>query len=76
MYLTIKETAEYLALPESYVAALIREKRIRAVSDGEQYLINKEQFNQHFEQLEKAKQLLEIWRNEPIPEDYDVKDED
>lgn len=76
MYLTIKETAEYLALPESYIATFIQEKRIRAVYDGEQYLINKEQFNQHYEQLEKAKKLLEEWRNVPIPEDYDVKDED
>lgn len=76
MYLTIEETAEYLDLPADYILSLIQQKRIRAVHDGKQYLVNREQFNQHLEQLEKAKQQLEEWRNEPIPEDYDVKDED
>jgi excisionase family DNA binding protein len=76
MYLTVKETAEYLSLPESYITNLIQEKKIRAVFDGQKYLVNKEQFNKHFEQLEKALQELEEWRNTPIPEDIDVKDED
>ncbi|WP_273853900.1 excisionase family DNA-binding protein [Guptibacillus spartinae] len=76
MYLTVKETAEYLSLPESYIETLIREKRVRTIFDGEQYLLYKEQFNTHFEQLEKLKQRLEEEANEPIPEDADVKDED
>ena len=76
MYLTIKETAEYLSLPESYIETLIREKRVRTIFDGEQHLLYKEQFNTHFEQLEKMKQRLEEEANEPIPEDPDVKDED
>ncbi|MCA0170705.1 excisionase family DNA-binding protein [Bacillus sp. RAR_GA_16] len=76
MYLTVKETAEYLSLPESYIETLIREKRVRTIFDGEQYLLYKEQFNTHFEQLEKMKQRLEEEANEPIPEDPDVKDED
>ncbi len=76
MYLTIEETADYLAMPEAYILNLIQQNRIRAVHDGNQYLVNREQFNQHLEQLEKAKKQLEEWRNEPIPEDYDVKDED
>lgn len=76
MYLTIKETAEYLSLPEAYIESLIQQKKIRAVHDGEQFLINKEQFNKHFEELEKALQELEEWKNTPIPEDMDVKDED
>lgn len=76
MYLTIKETAEFLSFPESYIETLIKEKRIRALYDGEQYLINKEQFTTHLEQMEKYKGLLEELRNEPIPEDIDVKDED
>ncbi|QOR66968.1 excisionase family DNA-binding protein [Cytobacillus suaedae] len=76
MYLTIKETAEYLSFPESYIEALILEKKIRAVHDGEQYLINKDQFTTHLEQMEKHKALLEELRNEPIPADIDVKDED
>ncbi|MDF0725850.1 excisionase family DNA-binding protein [Cytobacillus sp. S13-E01] len=76
MYLTIKETAEYLSFSEAYIETLIKEKRIRALFDGEQYLINKEQFTTHLEQMEKYKGLLEELRNEPIPEDIDVKDED
>lgn len=76
MYLTIKETAEYLSLDESYVKSLILEKKIRAVHDGEQYLIYKEQFNNHLEQMEKVKKLLIEYLNEPIPEDIDIKDED
>ncbi|WP_273836350.1 excisionase family DNA-binding protein [Guptibacillus sedimenti] len=76
MYLTIKETAEYLSLPESYIETLIRENRVRTIFDGEQHLLYKEQFNTHFEQLEKMKLKLEEEANEPIPEDPDVKDED
>jgi excisionase family DNA binding protein len=76
VYLTIKETAEFLSLPESYIESLIQQKRIRAIHDGEQYLIYKEQFNTHLEQMEKYKKLVEEMLNEPIPEDLDVKDED
>lgn len=76
MYLTIKEAAEYLSLTEAAVESLILQKKIRALYDGEQYLINKEQFKTHFKQLEKYKELMEEIMNEPIPEDLDVKDED
>ncbi|QWH15965.1 helix-turn-helix domain-containing protein [Bacillus mycoides] len=76
MYITIEEAAEYLQLPKSYVEDLIQQKKVRALFDGEQYLINKEQFNTHLEQMEKYKQLVEEILNEPIPEDMDVKDED
>ncbi|EJS49522.1 excisionase family DNA binding domain-containing protein [Bacillus cereus BAG1X1-3] len=76
MYITIEEAAEYLNLPKSYVEDLIQQKKVRALFDGEQYLINKEQFNTHLEQMEKYKQLVEEILNEPIPEDMDVKDED
>lgn len=76
LYLTIKETAEYLSMPESYVESLIQQRRIRTIHDGEQYLINREQFNTHFDQLEKYKAYIEEILNEPIPEDPDVKDED
>ncbi|MFT4415903.1 excisionase family DNA-binding protein [Fredinandcohnia humi] len=76
MYMTVKETAEYLSISEAQVKKLIQEKRIRALFDGEQYLLNKEQFTTHLEQLEKYKKLYEEWQNEPIPEDIDVKDED
>ncbi|QGQ44202.1 excisionase family DNA-binding protein [Metabacillus sediminilitoris] len=76
MYLTIQETAEYLSLPEEQVKSLILQKKIRALYDGEQYLIYKDQFQTHFEQLEKYKRLLDDYMKEPIPEDIDVKDED
>lgn len=76
MYLTVKETAEYLSVPEATILKLIQSNRIRALHDGEQYLINKEQFNTHLKQIEKYRELIEEILNEPIPEDPDVKDED
>lgn len=76
MYLTIKETAEYLSVPESTVKSLLRQKKIRSIFDGEQYLIYKDQFNTHMRQVEKYKELVEEYLSEPIPEDMDVKDED
>lgn len=76
MYLTVKETAEYLSMEEESINKLIQTKKIRAIFDGEQYLINKEQFSTHLKQVEKYKELVEEILNEPIPEDIDVKDED
>ncbi|EMI9089060.1 MULTISPECIES: helix-turn-helix domain-containing protein [Bacillus] len=76
LYITLEEAAEYLNLPKSYIEELIQQKKVRALFDGEQYLLNKEQFNTHLEQMEKYKQLVEEILNEPIPEDMDVKDED
>ncbi|WP_192797630.1 MULTISPECIES: helix-turn-helix domain-containing protein [unclassified Bacillus (in: firmicutes)] len=76
LYITIEEAADYLNLPKSYIEELIQQKKVRAIFDGEQYLLNKEQFNTHLEQMEKYKQLVEEILNEPIPEDMDVKDED
>ncbi|WP_017754139.1 helix-turn-helix domain-containing protein [Calidifontibacillus oryziterrae] len=76
MYVTIKEAAQYLNMKESTIQALIQQKRIRAIFDGQQYLINKEQFNTHMEQMEQYKKLVEEILNEPIPEDLDIKDED
>ncbi|MCM3585641.1 excisionase family DNA-binding protein [Mesobacillus maritimus] len=76
MYLSIDETAEYLDIPVKQVEKLIQQKRIRAIFDGEQYMIYKEQFNTHLQQVEKYKRLLEEHLSEPIPEDIDVKDED
>ncbi|MDQ0230359.1 excisionase family DNA-binding protein [Metabacillus malikii] len=76
MYLTIQEAADYLSLNEETVKSLILQKKIKALFDGDSYLINKDQFTTHFEQLEKYKQLYEEYMKEPIPEDPDVKDED
>ena len=76
MYLTIEETAEYLELPVTYIENLIQQKKIRTVHDGQQYMINKEQFNHHLEQMKKLKERIQEELQEPIPEDVDVKDED
>lgn len=76
MYLTVKETAEYLNIAEPQVESLIQQRKIRTIYDGEQYLIYKEQFNTHLKQVEKYKKLVEEILNEPIPEDLDIKDED
>lgn len=76
MYLTIRETAEFLSIPENQIESLVRQRKIRALYDGEEYLIYKEQFATHLKQLEKYKKLVEERLNEPIPEDIDIKDED
>ena len=76
MYMTVSETAAFLSMPEEQIARYVSEGRIRAVHDGEQYLVNTSQFDTHFQQLELAKQALEEWQMTPIPEDVDIKDED
>lgn len=74
--MTIKEASEYLSMPEPQIEKLIFQKKIRAIHDGDQYLIYKEQFNTHMEQVEKYKKLVEEILSEPVPEDIDIKDED
>jgi excisionase family DNA binding protein len=76
MYMTVPETAAFLSMPEEQVTRYVLEGRIRAVHDGEQYLVNTSQFDTHFQQLELAKQALEEWQMAPIPDDVDIKDED
>ncbi|MFD2045244.1 excisionase family DNA-binding protein [Ornithinibacillus salinisoli] len=76
MYLSIDEAAEYLSMEVSKVSALVLQGRIRAIHDGAQYLINKDQFTTHFEQVEKYRKIIQEYLNEPIPEDIDVNDED
>lgn len=76
MYLTIEETAEYLAIPVVEVERFIRERQIRTVSDGENVLIYKEQFNLFKKEMERYKKEFEEYLAEPIPEDIDIKDED
>ena len=76
VYLTLKEAAEYLSMPEPQIENLIFQKKIRAIHDGDQYLIYKDQFNTHMKQVEKYKLLVEEILNEPVPEDIDIKDED
>lgn len=76
MYLTLKEASDYLSIPEPQIENLIFQKKIRAIHDGDQYLIYKEQFNTHMEQVDKYKKLVEDILSEPVPEDIDIKDED
>jgi len=76
VYMTVKEASEYLSMPEPQIEKLIFQKKIRAIHDGDQYLIYKEQFNTHMEQVEKYKKLVEEILSEPVPEDIDIKDED
>ncbi|BAQ09681.1 excisionase family DNA binding domain-containing [Bacillus sp. OxB-1] len=76
MYRTVEETAEYLGMPVEQVEKYILDGRIRAVHDGDQFLVNQAQFSLYFEQLETAKQLIEDYWSEPLPPDPDIKDED
>ena len=76
IYLNLNEAAEYLSISEEKLKRLIVQGRVRAIHDGNQYLLNKEQFNTHLRQMEKYKELAEEYYNEPIPEDRDIKDED
>jgi excisionase family DNA binding protein len=77
VYLTLKETAEYLSVSVTTVENLILQGKIRVIHDADgTILVNKEQFKTHFEQLEKYKRLIQEIANEPIPEDKDIKDED
>lgn len=76
MYITITETAEYLGMHGDQVTKYVLEGRIRAVHDGEQFMINRNQFELYFKQLEIAKQQIADWLNEPLPPDRDIKDED
>lgn len=76
MYRTIPEISEHLGMPVSQVQKYVMEGRIRAVHDGEQFLVNKDQFNLYFKQLEIVKGQIDEWRSEPLPPDRDIKDED
>lgn len=76
MYLTIKETAEFLEMPEDYILTLARHNKVKTVHDGERILVNKNQFQSHLEQMEKYRAMIQDYLSEPIPEDPDVKDED
>lgn len=76
MYRTIPEIAEYLGMPATQVQKYVIEGRIRAVHDGQQFLVSQDQFNLYFEQLQTLKRQIDEWRNEPLPPDRDIKDED
>lgn len=76
MYLTIPEVAEFLGMPISQVHKYVLEGRIRAVHDGEQFMINQDQFVKYHEYLERAKEEIDEWRKNLALPDRDVKDED
>lgn len=76
MYLTIRETAEYLDLPVNEIHRLIREKQVRVIRSNDEILLNQEQFNFYLKAREKRKAEIEEYLNTPLPEDPDIKDED
>jgi excisionase family DNA binding protein len=76
VYVTVKELANYLDLPEEYVIQQIRLGNVRAIFDGENYLLNQNQFLWHKEQLDSKRKQLALEAEEPIAEDWDAKDED
>lgn len=76
MYKTVAETAQDLHMPMHQVVRYIHQGRIKAVHDGERYLVNSAQFDTYHEQLARIKEEIEAWRNTPIPPDIDIKDED
>lgn len=76
MYMTVEETANYLSMPIEQVKRYIAEKKIRAIFDGEDYYVNSAQFETHMQQMEELQRQIDEWRNTPIPDDIDVKDED
>lgn len=76
MYKSVEETARDIGMPEHQILKYIYAGRIKAVPDGDDYLINSAQFDTYHLHLERIKEEIEIWKNTPIPEDIDVKDED
>ncbi|MFC4410837.1 excisionase family DNA-binding protein [Chungangia koreensis] len=76
MFVSIEEAAEYISMPVELVQKYVLEGRIKAIHDGENFLVNTAQFDTHLKQMEIVKQMIDEWRSEPIPEDIDVKDED
>ncbi len=76
MYVTIQELAEYLSVPETEILKLIHNGKIRAVYDGEQYVINKDQFDSHLRQMGRYWEVLYDYLYEPVPNDTDLRDND
>ncbi|TSB46107.1 excisionase family DNA-binding protein [Alkalicoccobacillus porphyridii] len=76
MYITLSELAEYLDLPMEYILKQHAAGAIKAIYTGEDFVVSKSDFDWYKEQLDlKRKQIYEEL-NEPIPEDWDAKDED
>lgn len=75
MFITLEELAEYLELPVKYLEQQVKKGNIKVVEDGKQLLVNQENFSWHKEQIEKKRKQL-LTEEEPLPEDWDAKDED
>ncbi|HLR80811.1 MAG TPA: helix-turn-helix domain-containing protein [Bacillota bacterium] len=56
MYVTVSELAQYLSMDESQVASLVLQGRIRAVHDGNEYMVNKGQFTGHVGALKRYRE--------------------
>ncbi|WP_232697716.1 DNA-binding protein [Brevibacillus daliensis] len=76
MYLNVAETAAYLELPEWYIREKIADGQIRAVHNGEEYFMNRDQFTHTLDELKRLREFEDIEKFEPVPESYDYKDED
>lgn len=76
MYLTIKETAEYLELSPSDIIRFMREKQVKFIEIDGEVLLNTQQFDFFLEQQKKAIAIYQEFLDTPIPEDVDIKDED
>lgn len=76
MYVTVTELADYLGLPSEYIEQQIQLGHVKAVFDGRHFLLNKEQFVWHKEQIDKKRRQHALEQEEPLPEDWDAKDED
>ncbi|MFA9457214.1 excisionase family DNA-binding protein [Halalkalibacter sp. AB-rgal2] len=75
MFVTLKELAKYLDLPVAYLEQQIQEGNVKALFDGENWLVNQDYFERHKEQLEQLKKQL-LTELESLPDDWDAKDED
>ncbi|MCK0472623.1 excisionase family DNA-binding protein [Halalkalibacter sp. APA_J-10(15)] len=75
MFVTLKELAKYLDLPVAYLEQQIQEGNVKALFDGENWLVNQDYFERHKEQLEQLKKQL-LTELESLTDDWDAKDED
>lgn len=76
MYISLSELAEYLDLPLAYIKGQVAAGNIKALHNGEEYVVSKKQFEWYKEQIDLKRKAMEQEMNEPIPEDWDAKDED
>lgn len=53
MYLTVKETADYLKMSENHTYLLIKSKKIPSIKLGGKILINKESLDEMLKNMER-----------------------